>query len=729
MSNDHIEMMEMTGFHHGTSSPPSHRGHSVQPTPPTSPIGPANNRKPRTLLRKLHSLDIFMIGICTVIGMGFYVRTGIILNTGGPGAVIYSFAFLGVLTYLVMDCLTTMLRVWPIAGAIVIFIEKFVDKEVAQVVALLYWLTFCFSFAGLTTVIGELGQYYNHDTNPKTCRDFNPVSITVSVLSLLLPFICNLLPIQIFRYIERGLGAIKLCLALTIIITMNAINSSVAKLPDTGPETITTVTQGSTTKTTIQLGSTSRPGTDVFQHQDDWNGSWFAAIVVSILIASFAFVGIEAIAVTAKEVVFETKNSMASQGAFQFPDTPEDIVPSRGSTENTNPTRETIENINYPRESTENISHPRESTKSTNPSRESNMSTDPPRDSTENTNHPRGSTGNNPVSVNATESDNVSDDIGDPGNSQQGIIENPFELASFLPIVITIIYLWGGWIVSQNVSWMSDSLPSLEWTDDSQPCNADISIFVISADKLSRKGTLPNALTGLLIINIASTSGAALYIASRTLYGFTSAFVRDHKNEQGVMIFFARVLSLTTSWGVPWVSVLASVWMSFLPFVTHGASAKVIHAIDVVSHMASVACIIVWGLLSFAALRFYRCYRKRPVIRVSGRFKSVMRVDESWSKKREIISILSTSLCASIILVGGIVTAAFNKKESSFIAIFSIIGLFVFLTVLLKLVKKPRSSYAWPRIRTGVNLDDPDEVMRIFDDLDDQIKHSSEGLD
>ncbi|KAH6974968.1 amino acid permease-domain-containing protein [Ilyonectria sp. MPI-CAGE-AT-0026] len=622
MSDDQtIQMDNMNRSPNRNSSPPGHPGHTGQPTPPPVQSSPVNNRRPMTLLRKLNSIDIFMIGICTVIGMGLYVRTGIILNTGGPGAVIYSFAFLGFLTWMVMHCLTTMLRVWPIAGAIVIFIEKFVDKEVAQVVALLYWLTFCFSFAGLTTVIIELGQYYDHDDNPETCRKFKAWSGVVCAFSLVVPLACNLLPVQCFRYVERVLGVIKLFIVLIIIITMNIINPTVSEVADIGPDTTYTARQSTSAKPITEASPSFLPSTDIFKQQDGWNGGWFAALVACILIASFAFIGIEAIAVTAKEVVFET-NSDDLDAASLFSNTAEDLNPPPESTEDGTVTRDIAEGESLPVLDT---------------------------------------------------------DIG----SSESTSNNPFELASLLPLVITVIYMWAGWIVTQNVSWKSVSLPSLEWTDNSDPCNADISIFVMSADKLHKKGVLANFLTGLLIINIASTSGAALYIASRALFGYTSAYARNHKDARGRRIWIARKLSITTSWGVPWVSVSASVWMFFLLFLMRLLGGdKVIPAIDVVSYMASVSCIITWGLISFAASRFYRCCRRHPNISVSGRFKSIMKV-----------------------------------------------GLLFVLTTLLKWTRKPSESYAWPRIRLGVDLRDPTEVNRIFDDLDDQIKHKEEGRD
>lgn len=80
-----------------------------------------------------------MISIGAVIGMGYYVRTGTIHRIGGSSAVIYAYSFLGLLSFMVMHTLATMLRVWPVRNALMSYVEAFVDKEVGMMVGILYW--------------------------------------------------------------------------------------------------------------------------------------------------------------------------------------------------------------------------------------------------------------------------------------------------------------------------------------------------------------------------------------------------------------------------------------------------------------------------------------------------------------------------------------------------------------------------------------------------------------
>ena len=80
-----------------------------------------------------------MISLSACIGMGFYVRTGAVEAVGGPSAVLIAYLSLGLLSLAIMQCIATMLRVWPISFALMAFVEAFVDEEVALIVAWLYW--------------------------------------------------------------------------------------------------------------------------------------------------------------------------------------------------------------------------------------------------------------------------------------------------------------------------------------------------------------------------------------------------------------------------------------------------------------------------------------------------------------------------------------------------------------------------------------------------------------
>ena len=74
-----------------------------------------------------------------VLGVGLYGRGGTIPRIGGPIAVPLSFALLGALAWGVMQCIAEMLCIWPISGALHIYVTEFVDPELGTVVGVAYW--------------------------------------------------------------------------------------------------------------------------------------------------------------------------------------------------------------------------------------------------------------------------------------------------------------------------------------------------------------------------------------------------------------------------------------------------------------------------------------------------------------------------------------------------------------------------------------------------------------
>lgn len=80
-----------------------------------------------------------MITINATLGTGLYWRGGQILELGGPLAVPLSFLSVGILTWAVMQCITEMLCIWPIPGALSVYVREFVDPELGIAVGVAYW--------------------------------------------------------------------------------------------------------------------------------------------------------------------------------------------------------------------------------------------------------------------------------------------------------------------------------------------------------------------------------------------------------------------------------------------------------------------------------------------------------------------------------------------------------------------------------------------------------------
>jgi len=80
-----------------------------------------------------------MITINATLGTGLYWRGGQILELGGPLAVLLAFLMVGILAWAVMQCITELLCIWPIPGAMSVYVSEFVDSELGIAVGVAYW--------------------------------------------------------------------------------------------------------------------------------------------------------------------------------------------------------------------------------------------------------------------------------------------------------------------------------------------------------------------------------------------------------------------------------------------------------------------------------------------------------------------------------------------------------------------------------------------------------------
>lgn len=80
-----------------------------------------------------------MITVNATHGIGLYLRGSEVLETGGPLATLLCFLLLGLLAWAVMQCITEMLCIWPVPGALAVFVREFVDHELGIAVGITYW--------------------------------------------------------------------------------------------------------------------------------------------------------------------------------------------------------------------------------------------------------------------------------------------------------------------------------------------------------------------------------------------------------------------------------------------------------------------------------------------------------------------------------------------------------------------------------------------------------------
>ncbi|KAI2470992.1 amino acid permease-domain-containing protein [Annulohypoxylon bovei var. microspora] len=231
----------------------------------------ANTRAARMAHRKLRPIHIFMITINTTLGTGLYWRGGQILELGGSLAVILSFLLMGILAWVVMQCVTELLCIWPVPGALAVFVREFVDNELGIAVGIAYWFTYSVAFAYLIASTAAETHYWTR--NPEVD------GVVLYLIVPLLLLVINSFGVQLYGWFEVVTGIAKLCCLLIIIISMivfaNNNFNHVSKVPD-------------------NWGNTT-----YFDKNAARN--WTTSLFMCLSIATFAYVGIETPAAIALE--------------------------------------------------------------------------------------------------------------------------------------------------------------------------------------------------------------------------------------------------------------------------------------------------------------------------------------------------------------------------------------------------------------------------------------------
>ncbi|KAI4864854.1 amino acid permease-domain-containing protein [Hypoxylon rubiginosum] len=230
-------------------------------------------RKRRTTHRKLRPIQVFMITVNATLGTGLYWRGGQILELGGPLAVIVSFLALGILSWGVMQCITELLCIWPVPGALSVFVRVFVDPELGIAVGIAYWFTYSVSFAALIAATAGEVHYWTGTTIP---------GLDGGVLYLLVPLILiviNCFGIEMYGSFEVATGITKLLFFAIIAITMIVFAVRGPRDPN----------------------ENNNSWHDTGSYDEQAAQNWGTALFMCLSTATFAYVGVEVPAAAALE--------------------------------------------------------------------------------------------------------------------------------------------------------------------------------------------------------------------------------------------------------------------------------------------------------------------------------------------------------------------------------------------------------------------------------------------
>ncbi|KAJ5928747.1 proline-specific permease [Penicillium verhagenii] len=443
-------------------------------------VGPREDRKVRRMLKGIH---LFMITINATLGIGLYWRGGQILELGGPLAVVLSYFLVGCLVWSVMQGITEMLCIWPIPGALSVYVSKFVDEELGIAVGIAYWFTYSMSFSTLLATLAAELDYWHVFSSRGVHAGLVFTAVPVALVTV------NMLKIEFYGLLEVITGSLKLLFLLVIFIFLIIINRE-AKT-DTGAA--------------LGVEYWSRP----IHYDATVAKNWPIALFMCISTAVFSFVGVEVVAASALEAKWPQHDK-------------------------------------------------------------------------------------------------------DGKNTNNLLVGSGVKFSAiYISVLATIAYTVSGFLVSINIEAADCKLPRVTWDDHYTGCSdpGSNSAFVMIAAGTSIKH-LSTLFNFFLVFTCITCAGTNLYISSRALFGLTSQ-LKGGKGQKWHLRALA-MLGKTDHRKVPRRAIIFSAvafcWVPFLQLIKGSqAQSSILKFIEVLSEMASVGLLIVWGCVSLAFIRYHGC--------------------------------------------------------------------------------------------------------------------------
>lgn len=225
--------------------------------------------------RRLRSYQITMIGFCSGIGTGLFIGTGAAYAKAGPAGLLLAFIVVGSVLWSVMQTIAELATLFPTAGSFPHWAHRFIDPAVGFSLAISYGYCYTIAIASEVSAAAVLVSYWS---------DITPA--VVITISLVLILASNLVSVRFFGDVEVITGAVKVLCFVGLVFVSIVITSG-----------------GGPNHETIGFRYWHNPG--AFQQYDDISGSTgrFLALLSALVNASFSFVGVETVVITAAEAM------------------------------------------------------------------------------------------------------------------------------------------------------------------------------------------------------------------------------------------------------------------------------------------------------------------------------------------------------------------------------------------------------------------------------------------
>lgn len=225
--------------------------------------------------RRLRGYHLTMIGFSSGIGTGLFIGAGSAYANAGPAGFLLAYIVVGFVLLCVMQSITELATLIPTAGSFPHWATRFIDPAVGFSLAISYGYCNTITTASEASAAAILVSYWT---------DISPALVISIVLALIL--VINLAPVRWFGESEVATGAIKLLCFFGLVIVSIIITAG-----------------GGPNHEKIGFRYWNDPGP-----WTDYNGitgstGHFLGFLSALINASFSFVGIEAVVISAAEAL------------------------------------------------------------------------------------------------------------------------------------------------------------------------------------------------------------------------------------------------------------------------------------------------------------------------------------------------------------------------------------------------------------------------------------------
>ncbi|KAJ5381803.1 Proline-specific permease [Penicillium cataractarum] len=225
--------------------------------------------------RRLRNYQVTMIGFCSGIGTGLFIGTGAAYAKAGPAGLLLAYIIVGAVLWCVMQSIAELATLLPTAGSFPHWATRFIDPSVGFSLAISYGYCYTIAIASEVSAAAVIVSYWT-DITPA-------VVITVGLILIL---IINLMSVRFYGETEVIGGAIKVLCFLGLVIVSIVITAG-----------------GGPNHETIGFRFWHDPGAWTNYNGITGPTGHFLGFLSSFVNASFSFIGVETVVITAAESV------------------------------------------------------------------------------------------------------------------------------------------------------------------------------------------------------------------------------------------------------------------------------------------------------------------------------------------------------------------------------------------------------------------------------------------